>query len=308
LGVLAGLLGRGDVVLVDALAHASLHDGCRLSRADVWRFRHNDLAHLEHHLRTVYGRPTLVVVDGVYSMDGDLADLPGICRLAKAYGARILVDDAHGFGVLGPNGRGTCEHFGLLDEVDLISITFSKALGTIGGAVLGDRDVIGYLKHRSRPYVFSAALPPGTVAATHAALKRTMGAPALRRQLFRNVDFLRRELTGLGYRLGPSASQIIPVLIGDDDLALRAGTQLLDEGVFVATVVSPGVPPGQARLRVSPMASHTRADLQSAISAFARVGARLGLISSAGSQGLEGRVPQASASTISKEVPCLDMI
>lgn len=278
LGALASLVGRGDVVIVDSAAHASIHDGCRLGFGDVKRFNHNNMAHLEQLLRSAGRRGKLVVVDGVYSMDGDLADLPTIVRLAKAYGAKVLVDDAHGFGVLGMHGRGTVEYFGLLDQVDLIMLTFSKSLGTIGGCLLGKQDVIQYVKHRSRPFIFSATLPPGTVAATSAALARLRSGDDLRQQLERNIRTMRRGLQELGFSLGASHSHILPVHVGDDELALSLGCELMAEGVLVGTVVSPGVPPGHARLRVSLMASHTESQLEQALAAFERAGTRLGML------------------------------
>lgn len=278
LGVISALVGRGDVVIADSYAHASIHDGCRLGYGDFKRFNHNNMAHLEQLLKQAGNRGKLVVVDGVYSMDGDLADLPTIVRLAKEYGAKVLLDDAHGFGVMGAHGRGTAEYFGLLDEIDLIMLTFSKSLGTIGGCVLGNDDVLHFLRHRSRPFVFSASLPPGTVAATHASLRRIQTDPSLRLSLSNNVAYLRRGLVELGYNLGASHTQILPVQIGDEQLALRMGSELMAEGVLVATVITPGVPPGQARLRVSVMASHTVAELQLALDAFEKVGKRLGII------------------------------
>ena len=280
LGVVPALVGRGDVVIADALAHASLHDACQLSMGEFKRFHHNDLDHLERLLKQAGPRAKLIAIDGVYSMDGDLADLPGIVRLAREHGARIVLDDAHGFGVLGARGRGTAEHFGLEDQIDLTTVTFSKALGTIGGCVLGDVEAIRYMKHRSRAFIFSASLPPGTGAATAAALERIADRSLVER-LQANVAFMRGGLIAMGYQLAPSDSQILPVMIGDDQLALRLGTLLLEEGVLVGTVVSPGVPPGKARLRVSLMASHQRAELETALAAFERVGRRLGVLAPA---------------------------
>lgn len=277
LGVIAAVVGRGDVVIADALAHASIHDGCQLSMGEFKRFHHNDMDHLERLLVQAGPRGKLVVVDGVYSMDGDLVDLPNVVALARRHGARVLLDDAHGFGVLGAHGRGTAEHFGLEGQIDLTTATFSKALGTIGGCVLGDVAVVRYLKHRSRPFIFSASLPPGTVAATRRALER-LADDGLRERLQANVGSMRKGLEALGYTLGTSCSHILPVMIGQDQLALEMGTALLADGVLVGTVVSPGVPPGQARLRVSLMASHQQADLSRALDAFERVGRRLGVI------------------------------
>lgn len=280
LGVISGLVGSGDVVLADSFAHASIHDGCRLGFGEFKRFSHNNMAHLEQLLKQAGNRGKLVVIDGVYSMDGDIADLPQIVRLAKSYGAKVLVDDAHGFGVLGRGGRGTAEYYGMTAEVDLIMLTFSKSLGTIGGCILGDEAVIHYLKHRSRPYVFSASLPPGTVGATHAALQRIKTDPSLRQRLADNVEYLKNGFIRLGFNLGLSHTQILPVLIGDEQLALQMGSDLLKEGVMVATVVPPGVSEGEARLRVSVMATHTKEDLDFALKVFERIGKRLNVIGS----------------------------
>ena len=278
LGAIAGLVGSGDVVLVDSFAHASIHDGSRLSFGEFKRFNHNNMAHLEQLLQQSGNRGKLIVIDGVYSMDGDLADLPQIVRLAKAYGAKILLDDAHGFGILGSRGRGTAEYYGLMDEIDLIMLTFSKSLGTIGGCILGDPDVLHFVKHRSRPFVFSASLPPGTVAATRASLERIRTDPSLRTRLTENVDQLKSGLIRLGFNLGLSHTQILPILIGDEKVALQMGCEMLKEGVMVATVVPPGVPEGEARLRVSVMATHTKEDLDFALKIFERVGRRLNVI------------------------------
>ncbi|MBU6429248.1 MAG: aminotransferase class I/II-fold pyridoxal phosphate-dependent enzyme, partial [Cyanobacteria bacterium REEB65] len=278
LGGIAGLVGHGDVVLIDAFAHASIHDGCRLSFGEFKRFNHNNMLHLEQLLKQAGNRGKLIVIDGVYSMDGDLADLPAVVNLAKTYGAKILLDDAHGFGILGAKGRGTAEYFGLMDQVDLVMLTFSKSLGTIGGCIVGDESVIHYLKHRSRPFVFSASLPPGTVAATRAALRKIQAEPALRQRLANNMTFLRQGLVELGFTLGDTQTQIIPILLEDDAVALQMGTEMLAEGVMVATVVPPGVPEGEARLRVSVMASHSLEDLQFALDTFEKVGKRLGVL------------------------------
>lgn len=278
LGAVGCMVGRRDVMIVDSAAQASLHDGCRLGVGEVKRFNHNNMAHLEQLLKAAGSRGKLVVVDGVYSLDGDMADLTSIVRLAKAYGAKVLLDDTHGFGVLGLHGRGTAEYFGVLDEVDLVLLSFGQALGTVGGCLLGRRDVIEFLKHRSRAYLFGAALPPGTVAATLASLERIRSDPMRRHQLERNVNAMRRGLRELGFSLGASHSHILPVHIGDEETALRLGCELLAEGVLVGTVVSPAVPPGQARLRISLMATHTPEQLQGALEAFERVGTRLGLL------------------------------
>ncbi|MBC7546043.1 MAG: pyridoxal phosphate-dependent aminotransferase family protein, partial [Candidatus Sericytochromatia bacterium] len=277
-GAIGCLVGEGDVVFSDSRNHASIVEGCRLAKGEVRPFRHNDLSDLETQLAAEPGRAKLIVIDGVYSMGGDLAELPGVVMLARRYGARLLVDDAHGFGVLGPGGRGTGAHFGLSHQVDLTMVTFSKALGTVGGCLLGPASVIHYVKHRARSYVFSAAMPPGNVAATLTSLGLLVEGDALRQRLWENVRQLREGLAWLGFRLGCGEHHIIAVEIGDDDVALRMTRQLREAGVFVSGIVQPGVGPGEAMLRVTPMATHTPAEIGRALAVFAGVGRECGLI------------------------------
>jgi 8-amino-7-oxononanoate synthase len=279
LGVLSCLLSRTDVAILDALDHACIIDGCRLGFGKTYKYRHNDMADLEAKLEVVpEGRGKLVVVDGVFSMEGDLADLPRIVELTRAHGARLMVDDAHGLGVFGENGRGTPEHFGVEQDVDLVMGTFSKSLATVGGFVAGDLDVIDYVKHQARSEIFSAAPPPASVAAALKALEIVEREPERRKHLWENTDYMRRELSLLGFDTGESASPVIPILVGDDMTAFRTTMRLGEEGVFVNPVVSPAVPEGRAMLRTSYMATHTREHLDGCLEALSRVGREMGLL------------------------------
>lgn len=278
LGTLSCLLGRHDVAILDALDHACILDGCRLGFGKIWKFPHNDMAGLEKKLAAVpEGQGRLVVVDGVYSMEGDVAPLVEIAALSKRFGARLMVDDAHGIGVLGACGRGTAEHFGVEADVDLVMGTFSKSLAAIGGFVAGDAGVIDYVRHTARSAVFSAALPPASAAAALKALEIVEREPERRKQLWETTAYMKRELAALGLDTGNSESPVIPVVVGDDVRALQAVRRLHDEGVFVNCVISPGVPEGRAMLRTSYMATHQRAHLDRALDAIGRVTRELGL-------------------------------
>ena len=278
LGVIATLVGMNDAVIIDKLNHACIVDGARLSFGQVYRFRHNDMEDLERQLQKAEERGKLVVVDGVFSMEGDIADLPNIVQLCKKYGARLMVDDAHSFGVLGDTGAGTAEYFGLTDDVDLIMATFSKSLASIGGFVAGDPKVIDYLKHRARALIFSASTPPPAIATVLKALEVLQREPERRNRLWENSRFLLENLKGMGYNLGKTETPVLPVIIGDDMLTFRIWRELFDEGVYVNPVVAPAVPEGTARLRVSCTATHTRDQLSRALEVFEKVGKKLGLI------------------------------
>lgn len=279
LGVLSCLLSRSDIAILDALDHASIIDGCRLGFGRTYKYRHNDMQELEAKLAIVpEGRGKLVVVDGVFSMEGDLANLPRVTELARQYGARVMVDDAHGLGVFGEGGRGTAEHFGVDEAVDLLMGTFSKSLATVGGFVAGDAEVIDFIRHQARSEIFSAAPPPASVAAALKALEIVEREPERRKHLWENADYMRRELSGLGFDTGQSESPIIPIFVGDDMKAFRATIRLQEEGVFVNPVVSPAVPEGRAMLRTSYMATHTREHLDHALDALQRVGREMELI------------------------------
>jgi 8-amino-7-oxononanoate synthase len=279
LGVLSSLLGRRDVAVLDALDHACIIDGCRLGFGRTLKYRHNDMRDLERKLDQIQeGAGILIVVDGVFSMEGDVAPLPEIVRLARAHGARLMVDDAHGLGVFGESGRGTPEHFGVEDEVDLLMGTFSKSLATVGGFVAGDAHVINHIRHTARSGIFSAALPPACVAAAGKALDIVEREPERRKQLWENARYLKRELTRLGFDTGDSTSPVIPVVVGDDDDVYRATIRLQELGVFANPVVSPAVPRGRAMIRTSCIATHTREHLDRALDAVHQMGRELGLI------------------------------
>ncbi len=279
LGLVSGLVGRDEVVYLDKLDHASIVDGATMSRAQVVRFNHGDLAGLERKLKSA-DRPqgAMIVVDGVFSMEGDIADLPHLVPLAKKYGAALAVDDAHSIGVLGLTGAGTAEHFGLTDQVDLIVGTFSKSLASIGGFVAGDEYVIHFLKHHARPLIFTAALPASNTAGVLAALEILRSEPERRAALWRNTRRLADGLKSLGFDIGPSETPIIPVLIGPLEKTLVVWRQLFDAGVFTNPVVPPAVPPSQCRLRASVMATHTTEQVDFALEAFAALGKSVGVI------------------------------
>jgi len=278
LGTISALVGRNDVAIIDKYDHASIIDGCRLSFGKVKKYRHNDMDDLKHVLEGCKGKGKLIIVDGVFSMEGDIADLPAIVRLAKVYGARIMVDDAHGIGVLGNGGRGTAEHFGLENEVDLIMGTYSKSLAAIGGFMAGSSDVINWIKHLGRSMIFSASLPPSLVASVSTALDIIEEQPELRARLWRNTHKMLRGYKKLGYDTGTSETPIIPILIKDTMKTYHMCKLLFENGVFVNSVVSPAVPPGRELLRTSYMATHTEEQLDKVLTAFEKVGRQLGVI------------------------------
>jgi len=278
LGVISALAGKDDVIIIDKMDHASIIDGCRLSFGEVKKFRHNDMNDLERVLREYESKDKLIVVDGVFSMEGDIARLPEIITLAKSYGARVMVDDAHGIGVLGQTGRGTAEHFGLEDEVDLIMGTYSKSLASIGGFIAGSTDVIHYIKHTARSLIFSASPPPASVASVSAALDIIENEPERRKALWRNTNKMFKGFTELGFEVGPSQTPIIPIVVNDNENAFVMAMMLQEEGVFANVAVSPAVPNGRALIRTSYMATHTEEQLDKVLMAFEKVGKRMGLI------------------------------
>jgi 8-amino-7-oxononanoate synthase len=278
LGTISALVGKDDLVAIDKLDHASIIDGCRLSFGEVKKFRHNDSADLDRVFSQGNNRGKLVVVDGVFSMEGDIADLPGIVGTAKAHGARVMVDDAHGIGVLGANGRGASEHFGLEDEVDIIMGTYSKSLASIGGFIVADRDVIEYVKHHARPLIFSASPPPSSVAAVIAALDIIEQEPERRERLWENTRKMQKGFKGMGYDIGVSETPVVPVVVSEDMTAFIMTGRLQEEGIFVNPVVSPGTPPGRALIRTSYMATHTSDQLDQVLEVFEKVGKELGIL------------------------------
>ncbi|MGM0441465.1 MAG: aminotransferase class I/II-fold pyridoxal phosphate-dependent enzyme [Elusimicrobiota bacterium] len=279
LGVISALVGRKDVVITDKYDHASIIDGCRLSYGQLERYRHNDMDELKDILEK-HGKDTgkLIVVDGVFSMEGDLADLPNIVPLAKEYNARILVDDAHGIGVMGENGRGTAEHFGLEDEIDLIVGTFSKAFASTGGFVAGDEDIIHFLKHNARSLIFSASPSPANVASVKEALKIVKKKSIRREDLWENTRRLREGFEKLGFNTGESVTPIIPLIVGDNEAAFKMWRGLFDNGIFTTPVVSPAVPENRALIRVSVMATFNQNHIDMALTVCGEVGKELGII------------------------------
>ncbi len=279
-GISSLATGRDDVVLLDKFDHASILDGARLGMGRVSRFQHNDLASLEALLAACKPeRNKLIVVDGVFSMHGDIAPLPGIIDLAEKYGAAVMVDDAHGIGVLGDHGRGTCNHFGVTDRVDVIMGTFSKSLATVGGFLAGDAAMIDYLKHTSRALIFSASIAPANVGAVMAALDIIEAQPELIRQLWDNTARMRTGLLSMGYTfLGNPETPILPVFIGDDLICFNMCKSLQENGIFVNPVVSPAIEHGHALLRISLMATQTFAQIDRALEQMSIVGKKLGVI------------------------------
>jgi 8-amino-7-oxononanoate synthase len=270
LAVISSLIGSGDIVIQDRFCHASLVDGAQLARGKLVRFSHDDMSALERILQRHAGaRGLLCVTDGVFSMEGDVPDLPAVVQLSRRYGARVLVDDAHAVGVLGARGSGSPEHFGLVNDVDLVTVTFSKSLASIGGAVAGSEDVIHYLRHHARPLIFSASMPPAAVATVLACLDVIDAEPERRQRLWQNATYLREGLQSLGFDTGPSASPIIPIVIGGMEETFTAWRALFDQGVFVNAVTPPAVHHTSCRLRLSTMATHTTDQLDRALEAFA---------------------------------------
>jgi 8-amino-7-oxononanoate synthase len=279
LGLISGLVGRGDVVFLDKLDHASIVDGAKLSYGETVRFNHGDLAALERKAQQVPpGTGVMIIVDGVYSMEGDIADVPNLLKIAQKYGAALALDDAHAVGVLGPKGDGTAAHFGVSDEVDIIVGTFSKSLASIGGFAAGSESVIHFLKHNSRPLIFTAALPPANTAGVLAALSILQGEPERRECLWNNTHRLQHGLRSLGFEIGPTRTPIVPVLVGPLEKTFLFWRKLFEAGVFTNPVVPPAVPPSQGRLRTSLMATHTAQQIDHALEVFARLGKELGVI------------------------------
>jgi len=278
-GTVAAILGREDVVVSDELNHASIIDGCRLSGADRKIFPHKDLAAARRCLEeSRRARRVLVITDGVFSMDGDIAPLGDLAALAREFGAIMMVDDAHASGVVGAGGRGTVEHFGLHGMVDIQVGTLSKAWACLGGYVAGRRSLIEYLMNRARPLLFSTSHPPSVAATAIAALDLIEQEPGLIERLWENTRFLRAGLQHLGYDTGMSETPITPVMIGDEALAMQFSDRLFEEGVFALGIAFPTVPRGKARVRTIVTGGHTRADLSQALEVFRRVGRELGLV------------------------------
>ena len=281
-GVIPVLVGEGDVIVSDELNHASIIDGARLSRAKVTRFAHSNMDDLKRVLTEVKGqfRRILIITDGVFSMDGDIARLPDIVTLARQYGAMTYVDDAHSSGVLGKNGRGSVNHFGLDGQVDVQVGTLSKAMGVLGGYVASTRTLIEMLWHRGRPFLFSTSHPPGVAAACIAAIDVMLDEPQLIDRLWDNARYFKAGLTELGFNTGRSETPITPVIVGEGSLAMTLSDRLFQAGVFAQGIAFPTVARDKARVRTIVSATHTRQDLDEALAAFGQVGRELGIIPS----------------------------
>ncbi len=284
-GTVSALLGKDDFIISDELNHASIIDGCRLSRAKILVFRHKDVAHAEEQLASVKDQPgrKLLISDGVFSMDGDIGPLPGLCEAAEKYGAIMMVDDAHSSGVLGRNGRGTIDHFGVHGRVDIQVGTLSKAIGALGGYVCGTRDLIDFLYHRGRPFLFSTSHPPSVAATCIAAFDVLENEPHLMEQLWANTRFWKKELGLLGFDIGgkttpASETPITPIIIGDGRLTMEFSRELFKEGVLGTGIAFPTVPEGKARIRTIMTATHTKEELERALAVLQRVGKRMGIL------------------------------
>lgn len=271
LGAIATLVGRNEYIVADALSHASIIDGARLSFGKMVKFRHNDYVDLERVLKSLDGKNKLVITEGVFSMEGDIAKLPEIVALCSKYDADLLLDDAHGIGVLGEHGRGTAHHFDLNDQVDIIVGTFSKSLASIGGFVGASESIIHFLRHHSRALIFSASPPPASVAAVIAALKIIEAEPERRHLLWRNANYLREGLKNLGLHTGTSETPIIPVLVGAEMMTFKLTADMLEDGVFINPVVPPAVQPGQSLIRFSVMSTHSIEQLDFALDKIAKL-------------------------------------
>ncbi len=280
-GTIAALAGRGEVVFSDELNHASIVDGCRLSRAETFVYRHADLDHLEWGLRETNGRGALIVSDGVFSMDGDLAPLPGLLELARRHGCRLMVDDAHALGTLGPGGRGSVAAAGLAGEVDLVVGTLGKSLGSYGAFACASAETVDFLVNSARPFIFSTAPPPPSVGAAAAALAILEAEPERVGRLQENAAALREALAAEGLAAPSSASQIIPIEVGEAEPTMRLCELALERGVFAQGIRPPTVPPGSSRLRLTVMATQEPAELREAAGAVGAAARELGLVPAA---------------------------
>ncbi len=277
-GVLSSMVGRNEIIIVDRTDHASIIDGARLSFGEVRKYRHNDMENLELVLQREKDTAKLIIIDGVFSMEGDIAKLPEILDLAEKYNAFVMVDDAHGIGVMGDHGRGTCNHFDVTDRVGLIMGTFSKSLASVGGFVAGDEDIIHFIQHNSRALMFSASMPPASVVSVSKAVDVMLEETWRHEALWRNNSIMRERLKDAGFNTGPSETPIIPAVVGEDMAAFQMCARLGEEGVFVNPVISPAVEPGNALIRLSLMATHTEDQIHQAMDIMARVGTELGIV------------------------------
>lgn len=272
LGVLSALVTKGDVLIMDKANHASIYDGATLCKGEEVRYNHNDMEDLERVLKEIDpDAGKLIMIDGVFSMEGDLAKLPEIQKLAEKYNARLVVDDAHGVGVVGPGGKGTAHHFGIEDSVDLIVGTFSKSLASVGGFVAGPKKVIDFIKHFGRSIVFSASLPPASAAAALEALRVLKKEPERVERVNANAHYMREVLQSEGFNIGASETPVIPIIVGNELLALTLWRELMNEGVYVNSVLYPATPKDKALLRTSYTSEHTKEDLDKALTALIKL-------------------------------------
>jgi len=279
LAVITSLCQKGDLVIIDKIDHASIIDGCILSGARYKTFLHNDMQQLERVLANSEEFVNkMVVVDGVYSMEGDVANLPEISRLAKKYNAKVMVDEAHSIGVLGKTGHGIEEYFGLKNAVDIHMGTLSKTIPSVGGYIAGNKDMIDYLKHNSRPFIFSAPLPPVTVAVAKASLEVIEDEPERIENLQKNMKRFKKGIDSMGYNTGASATAIVPLIVGDEEDTLELCKMVNDEGIFICQILFPAIPKGTNRLRAHVLTTHTSEDIDEALDIFKRAGKKLGLI------------------------------
>lgn len=279
LGIISTISGKGDVIITDRMVHASIIDACRLSFASVHKYKHNDMDDLERILASLdkdIGK--LIVVDGVFSMEGDLAYLPGIVELAKKYDTKVFVDDAHGIGVMGKNGRGTAEHFGVEDDVHLVMGTFSKSFASLGGFVAGDKKVISYIKHFARSLIFSASITPASVATVLTTLDIIQEEPERRERLWEITKKMKSGFQAMGYNTGPTETPVIPVIIGHDELTFMLWRLLRESGIFTNPVIYPAVPKDQSLIRTSYSATHSDEELNIVLESFEKCGKQLGVI------------------------------
>ncbi len=283
LGAISCLVGKNDAVVIDRQVHACIVDGTRLSYGKVYKFAHNDMEDCERvvaNVRAINGRGgMLIVVDGVFSMEGDIINLPDLAKVAKKYGARLMVDDAHSIGVLGPTGAGTAEHFGLTDDVDLIMGTFSKSFASLGGFIAGDALTIDYIQHFARSLIFSASITPSSAAAVLAALDIIEAEPERREHLWRNARKMQHGFRSMGLDIGLTATPVVPIVVGEDLETFAFWKDLFDNGVFTNPVISPAVPPGRGMIRTSYTATHTDEQLDRVLEVIERVSRKRGLIS-----------------------------
>jgi 8-amino-7-oxononanoate synthase len=279
LGIIPTLVGKADSVITDRMVHGSIVDACRLSYGKVYRFNHNDMDDLEQVLSSLdKDTGKLVVVDGVFSMEGDLANLPKVVELSKKYSAKIMVDDAHGIGVMGKNGRGTCEHFGVEDDIDIVMGTFSKSVASLGGFVAGDAKVISYIKHFARSLIFSASITPASVATALATVDIIQTDPERRERLWNITKKMKSGFQALGYNTGLTETPIIPAIIGKDEMTFMLWKLLREDGIFTNPVIYPAVPKDQALIRTSYSATHTDEELDTVLASFEKCGKQLGII------------------------------